>query len=360
MTAAPDYAVAPGEYICEWMDDAGIKAAELSRRLDVSRKHVSELIHGKAPLSPTMARKLEAVTGVPARLWNLYEASYREALEQKTAEAEYLGQYEAAKQFPLSYLRKHGHISASSHDRAETVRQLLHLLGVATLSAFEPSWASSQVAYRRSAAGHDSHVALATWLTLAERAMLDAPPLPPYDEDALRQDLTRLRTLTLADPSEGVPEAIAMLSDHGVFLALVPAVPGLRVHGATRWVNDHPLIQLSLLYKKDDQFWFTLFHELGHVLLHNRNQLYLTDSTDGPEQEANDFAANVLVPEEYRERLPRTRDLQAVITLSNELGVAPGIVLGQAQHITKDYAWGSQLKKTIDFPAQRPVHSTEG
>lgn len=92
MTAALDYVVAPGEYIREWMEDAGIKVTELSRRLDVSRKHVSELIHGKAPLSPTMAHKLETVTGVPARLWNLYEASYREALEQRATNAEYLDQ----------------------------------------------------------------------------------------------------------------------------------------------------------------------------------------------------------------------------------------------------------------------------
>lgn len=73
-----DYVVSTGDYLAEWMGNEGINAAELSRRLGVTRKHVSELLSGKAPLSHNMALSLERVTGVPARLWNLYEAVYRD------------------------------------------------------------------------------------------------------------------------------------------------------------------------------------------------------------------------------------------------------------------------------------------
>ena len=80
MTTLPDYAVSPGDHIKEWLDDHGINAAELARRLDVTPKHVSELLSGKAPLSATVALGLERVTGIPARIWNRFEAGYREDL----------------------------------------------------------------------------------------------------------------------------------------------------------------------------------------------------------------------------------------------------------------------------------------
>ena len=74
----PDSAVAPGEFIQEWLDGNNVNAAELARRLDVTPKHVSELLSGKATVSPTLSLALERVTGTPARLWIRSEALYRE------------------------------------------------------------------------------------------------------------------------------------------------------------------------------------------------------------------------------------------------------------------------------------------
>ena len=80
MTETPSYIVNTGDFLTEWMDRAGINAAELARRLVDTRKHVNELLSGKAPLSAPLAAGLERETGVPAQLWKLYEAGYREDL----------------------------------------------------------------------------------------------------------------------------------------------------------------------------------------------------------------------------------------------------------------------------------------
>ena len=120
MTTLPDYAVSPGDHIEEWLDDQGINAAELARRLDVTPKHVSELLSGKAPLSATVALGLERVTGIPARIWNRFEAGYREDLARLAETDRLAAQYEQAKKFPLAYLRKWEFMSASSRDAATT------------------------------------------------------------------------------------------------------------------------------------------------------------------------------------------------------------------------------------------------
>ena len=105
--AHPDYVVPTGDFIEEWMEEEGINTAELARRLDVSRKHISELLRGKAPLSHDMALRLENTTGVPARIWNLHETGYQAALARQAADAKLIAQYDRAKEFPLGYLRKH-------------------------------------------------------------------------------------------------------------------------------------------------------------------------------------------------------------------------------------------------------------
>ncbi|MDO5617999.1 ImmA/IrrE family metallo-endopeptidase [Kocuria sp.] len=344
----PDYLVSTGDFITEWMDDEGINAAELARRLGVTPKHISELLSGKAPLSHRTALALERVTGVPARIWNQHESGYRSdlaRLEEADALAE---QYDRAKDFPLAHLRRVQVITAAPRDRAGTVQQLLAVLGVASLAAFDATWSRGSVAYRRAAVGHDHAPALATWLALAERHHEKLGDLPAFNEQALKALIPRLRELTTEEPEVGARQAVELLHEVGVILCFIPAIPGLGICGATRWMNDHPIIQLSLLQKTDDQFWFTLFHELGHVLLHGSKGLYLNGEVAQTEDEANTFAADTLIPPSEVARIPKGRDIEAIRTLAAELGIAPSIVLGRAQHLSVDYAWGHELKHKMD------------
>ncbi|WP_366180671.1 ImmA/IrrE family metallo-endopeptidase [Actinomyces timonensis] len=311
MNQYPDYMVPTGDYIAEWMEDEGVNAAELARQLDVSRKHVSKLLHGEAPLSHDMALKLENVTGVPARIWNLHEVGYREALARRKADRVLEDQYEQVKAFPLKYLRDNGFIAAGARDKTGTVRDLLKFLRVSSVDAFVRTWGEGAVAYRRSAVGHQDSPSLAVWLRAGELDVNDED-MPPYDRTRLEEAITDLRALTVEESAVGVRRAQDLLRECGVTLALIPAVPGLGIHGATRWFGGHPLIQLSGLWKSDDQFWFALFHEIGHVLLHDVKGLYLSDAKDEMEQEANEYASHVLVPEGCEDRLPSGRNIWAI------------------------------------------------
>ncbi|MCG7608760.1 MULTISPECIES: ImmA/IrrE family metallo-endopeptidase [Mycobacterium] len=354
MTALPNYAVAPGEHIEEWLDEHGINAAELARRLDVTPKHVSELLSGKAPLSATVALGLERVTGIPARIWNRFEAGYREDLARLAEEDKLAAQYEQAKGFPLAYLRKWKFITASARDKAGTVRELLPILGIGHLDAFNATWVHAKVAYRKAALENDKTYERATWLALGER-LVKIDDLPDFNKAALEALVPQLRSLTAqSNPVAAIAEAERLLHEAGVALCLIPPIPGFGVHGATRWIAGHPVVQLSVRGKKDDQLWFTLFHELGHVLLHGHKTVFLQgkDGThNAAEDEADEFASRTLVPEAYCDRLPTDRNIMAIRELASELGIAPSIVLGQAQRLTGDFKWGHELKITLEWDA---------
>lgn len=290
MADAPDRIVPTGDFIAEWMADAGINAAELARRLGVTPKHVSELLHGKAPLSAHLALAFEAVTGVPARTWIQHESTLREHLAREAADKELAEQYGAAKAFPLKYLRDLGIITVPASDHAGTVRELLAFLGVASIDAWHATWAHGSVAYRRTTVSRRDAPKLAVWLILAERQARTAP-LPPYEENALLALMPGLYELTGGEPVAAIDEAMRLLRDVGVALCIVPAVPGLGITGAARWVGGNPIVQLSLQPEADDELWFTLFHELGHVLLlGDDKQLHLKGEAGVAEDAANTFA----------------------------------------------------------------------
>ena len=352
MTATLNYVVTTGDHISEWMDEEGINAAELARRLGVTPKHISELLNGKAPLSHQLALALERVTSIPARIWNLYEANYRSQLASRAADDDLAEQYERAKEFPLRYLRKYGYITAPARDRAGTVRELLSILGVANVEAFWATWTQGSVAYRRRAVARKDPTALATWLALAERHHDGVHDVAAFDRAGLERLVPELRALTVGDPIAAISETIERLREVGVVLCFIPPVPGLGIHGATRWLNETPVIQLSLLWKSDDQLWFTLFHELGHVLLHGDKELYLTGESNTVEAEANDYASELLIPSDAEHLVPKTRDIGAIRALAEELGIAPSIVLGRAQRETQDFAWGHELKRKFEWVAE--------
>ena len=115
----------------------------------------------------------------------------------------------------------------------------------------------------------------------------------------------------------------------------------LGVCGSTRWLTpSKALIQLSLRYKTNDQFWFTFFHEAGHVLLHGKRAVFLDEDApvdDLREEEANAFARDMLIASADFQRLlsqhRRSYFSAGMITqFAEEIGIAPGVVVGRLQH----------------------------
>jgi HTH-type transcriptional regulator/antitoxin HigA len=123
----------------------------------------------------------------------------------------------------------------------------------------------------------------------------------------------------------------------GVAVVFVLELPKMGVSGATRWITkDKALIQLSLRYKTDDHLWFTFFHEAGHILKHGKKALFLEGNglDDKHEGEADEFASNWLIPvREFNSFVSLSLYSKAsVAAFAEQIGIAPGIVVGQLQH----------------------------
>lgn len=349
-----DYATAPGDTLRDLLEEQGLTQRDLARRADLSPKHVNQLLHGLVALSPPVAQRLELVTGVPARMWSQLEALYQSDLQRLQARRDLDDYATWLAAMPVKALTKRNILPAEPADMASRVQQMLSFFGVASVPAWEDVYARLECSFRQSAAHEIKAGAVAAWLRLGEIAARDVV-CAPFDAKGLRAALPQLRELTLEAPDAFAPKIRDICAAHGVAVVFVEEIEGARASGVMRWLSPgKALIQLSFRYKTDDHVWFTFFHEIGHVLLHGKTDVWIEDSSalpsDPREDEANRFSRDLLIPPTAAKELPRLKSKPAVIAFAQRIGIAPGIVVGRLQ---RDKIWlpknGNGLKRRIDL-----------
>jgi len=245
------------------------------------------------------------VLQVPAQFWLVRESHYREYLARKRHVAARKAHVPWVEQFPLKALQAAGVLPAgrlSAAFKEELLEPLLRFFGVASPEGWAAHYDQMQAQFRRARPASQTDVAAITaWLRMGE---LQAARLQTanYSATALEAALPAMRALTLAPVANICPGLVRLCSQAGLALVFVPALPGAHVSGVARWVAGKPLIQLSLLGKWNDGFWFSFFHEVAHVLKHPTRAIFLDDASAGDtvetaeEQEANRFATDQLIP----------------------------------------------------------------
>ncbi|MDB5821227.1 MAG: family transcriptional regulator, partial [Rhizobacter sp.] len=340
---------------------------QLAHRLGYSLKHTNQLIKGKVALTEDAAIRLYSVLGWSVRFWLMREAQYREhaarldAAERLASMAPWLDTFAVKDLMDAGVLIKR-RLSAKS--KPQIVGELLSFFCVASPDQWLGHYGRMEVAFRRSRGSKADVGAISVWLRMGER-QVEKWDGPRYDESRFVKALAEIRGLTRLAPEEAQPRLATLLREAGVAFALVPALPRTHVSGAARWLNaQRPMIQLSLYGKLNDRFWFSLFHEAAHILLHGRQKkaVFLDDpslvelksvgekllSEKSPgaksprtttveevsieEKEADAWAQDFLIAPEAAGALPglaRTR--KAVEAFAETIGIHPGIVVGRMQ-----------------------------
>lgn len=347
----------PGATLADLIEERGIAQAELARRMGRPVNAVNEMVLGTKEITEDTALELERVLGTPAHFWLAREARYREYLARQRDAGRAGSRLEWLDELPVKQLQQAGHLPQGRLTpafKSSLIEPALRFFGVASPEGWQEQYGRVQAAFRRAnPAKQTDNAAITAWLRLGEIAALSAD-LPAFDADKLNANIAAMRKLSTHAPAEIGTGLKALCAGAGVVLLFVPTFPGTHVSGVARWLGDRPLIQLSLLGKWSDVFWFSFFHEVGHILKHPKRAVFLDDASSGAatrskeEKEADQFAADVLIAPADRRRLGQI-DLTpaAVRAFANQIEVHPGIVVGCLQYLgLVDYA--SPLTKLKD------------
>lgn len=335
----PDAISAPGETLHELLDERGITQKDLAARMGRPIKTINEIVKGKAQITPDTAVELERALGLPAAFWNEREAHFRGYLARVHADQRATRWFAWLDELPIDNMMDAEalpKLRRTTGNRKQLLDAALKFFGVASPDEWKQVYAKPQAAYRRTREEQSDRGAIAAWLRLGE-LQAEQCDCAVFDARRFRETLNAIRKLTVEPPEQFQPTMMQLCANVGVVLALVPGIPRAHVSGAARWINRRAVIQLSLYGKLNDRFWFTFFHEAGHILLHGRGEVFLDDLGAGGrdskfEQQANQFAARFLIPTEFEPGLRTLSTESSIRRFSERLEIHPGIVVGRLQH----------------------------
>lgn len=299
-----------------------------------SRSKVSEILSRKRPLSLAMVRALHKGLGIPAKAL-LREPSLFDSDE---SEIEW-------DKFPIKEMIRRNWLTSLSGRQSSSPNELMRQF----LAPLGRNWAPIALykhgRYIRSARQMDPY-ALAAWNARVCIRALETPPRTRYDRTALTfsfmHELVHLSTLV-----DGPRQACEYLRNIGISVVVEPHLPDTFLDGAALLIGpDRPVIGLTIRHDRLDNFWFVLLHELIHVFKHLTDEsiafyddLDIDDSSNPQEQEADEIAGEVLIPDRDWSTSPakNLRTSDAVEHLARKLRIHPAIVAGKIRHHYKSY-----------------------
>ncbi|WP_095202988.1 ImmA/IrrE family metallo-endopeptidase [Mesorhizobium carmichaelinearum] len=343
----PRWGSPPGATITDILSENAMSVETFADLLGEGVTFASELLRGEAVIDDEIASSLSETVGGSKAFWLRREEQYRKAQEQARSNATISSSAEWIARLPIADMKRFGWIP-NTRSADVLFAECLKFFAVPNLAAWEASYrpVARAAAYRLSKSYVSDPMAIVTWLRFAEKNA-ERITSRKFDAVALQESLPALRKLTLVkDLRLFMPRVLEICASCGVAVVVVPTPRGCPASGATRVMGGGTaMIALSLRYKTDDQFWFTFFHEVAHLLLHSDRAFFLEDGSDVTqveEDEANEFSAKLLIPDEYSQRLMTSnKGFRNVIRLAVSVGTSPGIVVGQMQH--KGYLRFDQL-----------------
>lgn len=291
----------PGRTLEDKLKEMSMSIKEFALRTSKPEKTIHAVIKGESSITSDMAVAFETVTKIPANFWMNKQRSYDEYQARLKREAVISESCEWARQFPYAAMVKLGWV-ASSRKVEEKVNALFSYFQISTVNAWEDYYYKQQlkVVFRISLYNVKEPFAISAWLRQGEIQAAEVS-VEPYSEKLLKEAIPQMKEIMLKADKSFPQQLQALCAQVGVKLIYTPCLPKAPISGSTRWINDTPVIQLSGRNKKYDAFWFTFFHEIGHILLHGKKDIFLeeidySDKALDKEAEANQFAAETLLP----------------------------------------------------------------
>lgn len=331
------FATPPGDTLLETITALGMSQVELESRTGINKKTINRIIKGKEPITQKTALAFEKVLKVPAHFWLNMDNRYRQHMARQAEAATMSAHAEWGKLFPYAQMVKAGFVPAAATVGSK-VAALLEYFGVSQPDGWQQMYGGmkSELSYRKTAKAADKLGALSAWLRQGE-IQADAVSCSEFDEAVFLSALEKIRAFTTQEPKVFLPKMKQLCADAGVVYLLVPELPGLGISGVMRWYRGKPVIQQSLLFKSNDHFWFTFFHEAKHVLQKRKKDIFLEGANaehedQKREDEANRFSGNLLIPAGEWEQFVTNeteRGSAEIRNFANRISIHPGIVAGR-------------------------------
>lgn len=353
----------PVEAILFRMTEQGLRQADLAP-LFGSRSRVSEVLARKRPLTVQMIRDISKGLEIPTDV--LVGAPPQNAV----AEVEEGSSLDWEK-FPVKEMDRHGYFRDLPVKNGRSLGELARQFYSTVFGEVEASPMLTRRGLRGDAVNLKSRYGVLAWkarVLLLARQLRQERRLPDYQINLLDNAFLS-QVAKLSWHPNGVRMAIELIEGIGVPVVIEPRLTGTYLDGGAMLDGDgSPVVGLTLRLDRVDYFWFTLMHELAHVIKHLSapgdaflDRLDDCEATEALEIEANKIARDALIPRAAwrRSEVAVAPTRQRILSLARELSVHPAIVAGRVRRETGNYRLFGDLVGSQEVRCHFPSISFE-
>jgi len=293
-----DFIIHPGETLKEILEDRGMSQRELAIRTGVTESHISSVVNCQKDISVSFAKKLEYALDIDAGFWINLQANYDKELadfeECNNVTEEEIEILKKLKDI-IKYLKKIGFVEKGARGSILVI-QLRKLLNISSLSRIPEIYQVG--AYRLATAHNVDPYVLFAWLRMCDLIVENQHVERELDIDELKVMIPELKKLMFEDFTEIQSKLKSFLAECGIRFSIVKHFTGAPVQGFIKKNEDGTLnLLMTTRQKFADIFWFTFFHEIGHIIYGDiEDKLIDYDFAIGEaEDKANKYAANTLI-----------------------------------------------------------------
>ena len=329
-----EYVIAPGETILELLEVNSMTQLDLALKTGINKKTINEIIKGKAPITTATALKLEYVFNIPATFFLNLESNYQSSLEREKDKQAIIAEEKYLEHIPYTEMAKRNWLE-QTRDPYEKVINLRKFFSVASLG-FNTEL-KNKLAFRKSKNDNFSFEALYCFLRYGE-IEANKEECSKFDIDKLKTNVDKIRMLANKPFLEQIKKIKELLKECGVVLIYERHLPNTYVNGVSYKITpDKAIIMISDRGKKDDILWFTLFHEIAHLLKHSKKEVFVdlenSEITD-IELEADEYSRNILIPDNIYKNFISKNNIyteKIIKDFAKANNIEPGIVVGRLQ-----------------------------
>lgn len=349
-----DFIIHPGETIKEFLEERNMNQEELAIRTGFTPKHVSEVVNGKKDISAAFAKSLEYVFGAPMSFWiNLQGIYDREILEYKEQQEIDETEIQIAKKLKevIKYAEELNLIGKIKNVTSQ-IMELRNICNVKNLNYIQLLY-SNKVAFRKSQVVDTDIFVLYAWLRICELYSQTQSVENFYDEELLISSIPEIKKCMFLEKDKAMLKLQSIFLKCGIIFQVVKNLKGAPVQGFIKKYNGRIILTMTTRRKFADEFWFTLFHEIGHLLNGDVGDIQFVDYQETKSQMetlADEFASDTLInDEEYQKFISGNVDENKIKRFAKTQNVEPFIVVGRLQKDNNNYRMFHDLKVKYDW-----------
>ena len=314
-----------GKHLKEYLEFYNISQSEFATRLNITQKHMNEILNGKTDISLDIALAIQNLTDIPVEF--IIKSEYKKKIENylylKYSEEELKNMLK--KRFLIKELEEREWIKFNNITNiVQNYIDIFEYLKVRDFEALDKI--NEKTLFKKT--GDDINK-LSLWIARCDNLSKEQK-VETYIKENFNFLIDDLKKLAYEE-SINIEKIQKLLNCYGIYFVVEKALTGSKVRGCFKVKMKNPAIYITKNYSGKDSFYYELFHELGHCRsdYNEAKSKVIVEGDEKKELRADNFAINTMISKDIWEEIIKDYSENNLKLISEKYKIPMSFIVGR-------------------------------